>query len=112
MKGPGRCAKVTTTCLIVLPDGGPIFMGQNMCDSPQEECPRGNMPTGTGYDLCDSVCKQRGHAEKMAIKAAGNYGSLSGATLYLHGHYYICDDCQEAIDKAGIKKIVIQEEEY
>ena len=111
MNGPGRCAKVTTTCLIVLPHGGPIFMGQNLCEKPQNKCPRGKMPTGTGYDLCISACGQIGHAEKVALKAAAGH-DLNGAVLYLHGHYYICEDCQEAINLAGIKKVVIIKEEW
>lgn len=53
------------------------------------------------------------HAEALAIRACGSV-DLSNATIYVarinkHGERRYskpCDDCQEAIDKAGIKRVV------
>ena len=98
MNGP--CAKQTTRATIVAPDGR-RFVGTNDCRNPQTICPRGDMPTGQGYELCASICQQTGHAEANACRAAGQ--EAHGGVLYLEGHYYACVPCAEAARKAGVR---------
>jgi deoxycytidylate deaminase len=98
------CAKQTTTATVVALDGQ-RFVGTNACARPQTVCPRGGMPTGVGYHLCADVCAQTGHAEANACRLAGN--RARGATLYLEGHYYACDDCRRIAAEHGIADIVL-----
>lgn len=102
MNGP--CAKQTTTATIVAPDGS-RYVGTNDCVTPQKVCPRAGMPTGVGYELCTSICRQTGHAEVNACREAGP--KADGATLYLEGHYYACEACKAAATKAGVVAIVL-----
>ena len=94
MSGP--CAKVIITCTLIAPDGQ-RFVGTNLCENPQKECPRGY---GEGYEKCKSICKQVGHAEITALLAAGE--KSAGATAVLSGHTYYCRECQEALFGAGV----------
>ena len=70
-----------------------------------EECPRKDLPTGVGYDLCKKVCKQKHHAEVDACLKAGK--EAQGGTLFLIGHTYCCDACKKVMDEHGIKKAII-----
>jgi deoxycytidylate deaminase len=98
-----RCAKQMT--LAIIENKGQYWVGTNWCQRPQKKCPRGDMPSGIGYELCKTVCWQTGHAEENALQEAKK--DARGATLYLFGHTRICDNCQKLIDAAGIKKTVI-----
>ncbi len=98
------CAKQTVTATIITPDGR-HFVGTNFARNPQVACPRGDMPTGVGYELCQSVCRQGAHAEVNAIAAAR--AAAVGAKLYLEGHSYACAPCQAACAAAGIAQIII-----
>lgn len=100
----GPCAKQTVTATIISPDGL-RFVGTNAVARPQPSCPRRGMPTGVGYELCDTVCQQAGHAEVQALRKAGN--SARGSILYLEGHTYACEPCKAAVTAAGIVEIVI-----
>lgn len=102
----GPCAKQVVHAVIVT-DSGETFEGTNLCHNPQDTCPRGDMPSGVGYELCWNVCKQPAHAEVNAIRAAGE--KAKGATLYLSGHTYVCPDCSIACRQAGISKIVLRD---
>ena len=98
-----KCKKQTTIAIIESDSG--IFVGSNWQHNEVKECPRKDLKTGEGYELCKNICKQNSHAEIDVIRKAGP--SAKGATLYLIGHYYACDDCKKAIEKAGIKKLII-----
>lgn len=100
----GPCAKQITRATIIALDGS-RYVGENVCLNPQLACPRGGMPTGVGYELCSSVCRQTGHAEVNAVRAAGE--AARGGTLYLEGHSYACEPCKAAVAAAGIVEIVI-----
>jgi deoxycytidylate deaminase len=100
----GPCAKQTVTATIVTIDGQ-RFVGTNHCLSAQEVCPRAHLPTGVGYEMCRNVCRQPAHAEVNALAAARD--AARGATLYLEGHTYACDDCLTACDGFGIAKVII-----
>lgn len=98
------CAKQTVSATIISLSGE-RFVGTNFALNPQAFCPRGNMPSGTGYELCKTICRQEAHAEVNAIAAAGVLAM--GATLYLEGHTYACEPCKAACSEAGIADIVI-----
>jgi deoxycytidylate deaminase len=98
------CAKQRVIATIITP-GGERIVGENSCRTPQPVCPRAGMATGVGYELCRSICDQTGHAEAVALDLAG--GRAQGATLYIEGHTYACDDCLRAAEAAGIVAVVI-----
>jgi deoxycytidylate deaminase len=100
----GPCAKQRVIAEIVTPDGA-RFYGENLCDRPQEVCPRAGMATGVGYHLCSEVCGLTGHAEINALAEAG--ARAKGATLVLHGHSYACDHCKAVAEQVGIVEIQI-----
>jgi pyrimidine deaminase RibD-like protein len=75
-------------------------VGRNDCENPQPVCPR---EPGEGYEKCQSICKQAGHAEREAVKAAGS--AARGGTATLTGHYWMCEPCGAAIRDAGIEYI-------
>lgn len=96
---------------------------------PVSDCPRMSIKTGTGYELCRPI-----HAEVMAClnvrqnrtpKELAQFAShlqptreevlkaftpeekelLSGATLYLVGHYWACEGCRRFAETVGITDI-------
>ncbi len=96
-------------------------------------CPRMAIKTGKNYELCKPI-----HAEVVAalgIRKDRNYSELgkyashlslsesdiraafseeelnklSGATLYLIGHYRACEGCVKFLDTVGIKTIKLNE---
>lgn len=99
----GKCAKQET--IAIIENHGQYWVGTNWCASPQDICPRKEMATGVGYELCKEVCQQGHHAEVDACIKAGD--SAKGGTLYLIGHTYCCDNCKKVIDFYGIKGVII-----
>lgn len=100
----GPCVKQTVTATIITTDGE-RFVGTNDCLNPQTVCPRAGMPTGVGYELCQTVCRQTAHAEVNAINKARS--RAKGGVLYLEGHTYACEPCKQACADAGIAEIII-----
>ena len=102
----GPCAKQVVTATLVTTKGK-VYVGRNDCRQPQPVCPRVqlNCETGEGYRLCKTICEQEGHAEVMAVLAAGR--RAAGATLWLEGHTYACDACTAFCREAGVKAIII-----
>lgn len=90
------CAKVVVTCTIIARDGS-RFVGRNDCAKPQPACPR--LP-GEGYEKCNSVCEQSGHAEEVALALAGD--KSVGAVAYVEGHHRICENCESVLGKASV----------
>lgn len=99
------CAKQVVKATIIAVDGRE-FTGFNDCNNPQQLCPRGDMPSNVGYHLCRDVCAQPGHAEVIAIEAAGD--AAEGATLILEGHKAVCPTCMAACNAAGIARIEVR----
>jgi len=99
----GPCVKQRVVCIITSRFG--TFVGENDCAHPQQECPRQDLPTGTGYSLCREVCGQTSHAEVAAVKAAGD--KAEGGIAYLFGHSYCCDDCLKTLKDAGVRRVYI-----
>jgi deoxycytidylate deaminase len=98
------CAKQTVTATIITPEGH-RWVGTNFALNPQPACPRGDAPTGTGYELCNSICRQLAHAEINALAAAGS--EARGCVLFLEGHTYACEPCRAACRAAVIVEIVL-----
>ena len=94
--GLGPCAKKQVGCVIVAPDGQK-FAGANLCEEPQDVCPR---EPGEGYEKCQTICRQIGHAEIVALRRAGK--NAVGATAWVYNHTHACRDCQEALYGAGV----------
>ena len=103
-----RCVKKSVIAIIKTNDGR-FYVGTNWCRHPQVVCPRKDMKTGEGYDLCKKVCIQERHAEVDAVHNAGN-DSIFGATCYIIGHTYACDDCILALREKGITNVVVIQE--
>ena len=81
------------------------WTGENSCSRKVARCPRKDMPTGEGWNLCREVCGQENHAEINALRKAGK--NARGAVMYLVGHTYICDDCRKAAEAAGVRLLMV-----
>ncbi len=106
------CVKQPTAAIIVKFDQL-LGKGTNAGIKIDGECPRvtEGYKTGEGYGLCKSACKQEGHAEIMAIKDAVNNGftnELKGASIYLDGHWWICENCWKEIIQYGIAHVYLR----
>jgi len=65
--------------------------------------------SGEGYELCEG-CHPKNHSEAKAIRSALACGNdPCGADLYLWGHWWCCQPCWEAMEKAGIKNVYLLE---
>ena len=97
------CAKTRVTARLVTPSGR-TFYGVNDCAQPQTACPR--ITAGHGrddYRLCLSVCAQPGHAEAMALQAAGTHAY--GGIMHI-AHHRACGACQKAMQAAGVSWVL------
>lgn len=99
----------------VIGDGTVLGVGNNYSfDHRYNGCERARRgcKSGEGYDLC-SGCQPVWHAEQVVIWYVKNrYGKLAGqllsqSTLYMWGHYHVCDACWKALDEVGIKNVVL-----
>lgn len=62
--------------------------------------------SGTSLELCRAVGS---HAEANAISLAARNGhSTNGATIYVIGHRFICNQCKALIANANIVKVVLK----
>jgi len=100
----GPCVKRPVKATVIALDGT-RYEGTNYCMTPQKVCPRQDMPTGVGYELCASVCDQKGHAEVNALQYAGKDAFC--ATMFVEGHTYACNPCLEAANKVGVAYVII-----
>jgi deoxycytidylate deaminase len=99
-----QCKKQTTLA-IIMKDNKLISIGINEIKAEVIECPRMGLPSGVGYELCKSICNQKYHAEVDACVKAGEMAK--GATLYLIGHTYCCDNCKKTMDEYGIANVIV-----
>ena len=99
------CAKVKVECWIIGNDQQ-VYYGTNDVLNPQSVCPRtlAGETHGQGYEKCHHICQQPGHAEIMALAKAGQ-AARGGTALVTHD--WVCPDCQAALDRAGIAKVVL-----
>lgn len=98
----GPCARRVVRCTIVTPEGS-RFVGENWCATPQPACPRQG---DEGYEKCQTICNQIGHAEEVAVMLAGD--AAKGSHAYVENHTHACRNCQEVLfGQAGIKALTI-----
>lgn len=99
------CAKTHVTARLVATNSRE-YHGANNCLNPQPTCPRQAAEYARNdYRLCLEVCQQPGHAEVMALEAAGP--AAQGGTMYVN-HHRVCPACQAAMDRAGVRKVVVK----
>ncbi len=83
---------------------GSDYHKTNLCERVRQK-----IPTGQGYELCEG-CHPKNHSEPRAIENARQNGyDPHGADLYLWGHWWCCEPCWSAIDKAGIVNVYLME---
>jgi deoxycytidylate deaminase len=71
------------------------------------------IPSGKGYFLCPGCASFHQHAETRAtIDAHKKHGDISGADLYLYGHWWCCKPCWDTMIKYGIKNVYLVENAY
>lgn len=98
----GPCAKTQVRCTLTAPLGETV-VGENVCLNPQPRCPRA---PGEGYEKCKTVCQQIGHAEEVAVAAAGPLAKRAEAVI--EGHTHVCGDCLKTLREAGVGPIRVQ----
>ena len=104
---------VQPTAAVIVKNRKIISRGTNKIKIKVDICPRKRLgySSGTGYEICKSVCGQEGHAEAMAIRDTPKKAeNLKGASLYLDGHWWICKDCWDKIIKAGISRVYLRKD--
>ena len=89
------CAKARVIATLTLPSGE-TFTGENLCANPQWVCPR---EEGDGYEKCRTICGQTGHAEVMAMAAAG-WNVRGGHMRVAYSH--VCQDCRDEMAELGV----------
>lgn len=94
----GPCAKRRTQALLIT-ETGKRFVAENVCLNPQPVCPR---QEGEGYEKCQTICQQLGHAEAQVIEAAGS--EARGSEIHVT-HWYACKPCAEKARFAGVLEI-------
>ena len=66
--------------------------------------------TGTLYWTCPGCASPKSHAEQVATKDAQKKGyDVTGADLYLYGHWWCCESCWSAMIDAGINNVYLLE---
>lgn len=99
---------------VIIKDKEIISTGYNGAPSYQKNCleigycyrNKNNISSGTSLELCRAVGS---HAESNAVVLAAKHGhSTNGATLYIVGHKFICNQCKAIIANAGIKRVVLK----
>ena len=77
----------------------------NYCVHEGEECPRLDMPSGEGYELCDAK-----HAEADLAKKIIDQGlTICSETVWVFGHYWACEACATDLKELGIKELRVRE---
>lgn len=104
------CRKHATSAVAVK-DGAIVAEGSN-AGVFVTICPRvyKGYGTGQGYRYCSDYCGQQGHAEVMLVRDAAAKGvDLTGADVYLYGHWWACQKCWDALLAAHIGRLFLSE---
>lgn len=102
------CRKHATSAVAVK-DGKIVASGSNAAVF-VTICPRvyKGYGTGEGYRYCSDYCGQNGHAEVMLVRDAQSRGvDLTGADVYLYGHWWACQKCWDHLIAAGIRDLYV-----
>ena len=81
---------------------GVFVTATNRCEFSGEVCPRLNMPSGQGYELCHAL-----HAEHNLAQAI----TKSDGIAWVFGHYWACEPCASELKQRGVKEIRVREYE-
>lgn len=84
---------------------GVLFTAFNSCQFEGDGCPRLNLPTWVGYELCKAT-----HAEETLATLLREMECTSDGVAWVFGHYYACEPCASALKVIGVKEIRIMEE--
>lgn len=99
----GPCAKTTVRCVLInMLTDEVVAVGENVCMTPQETCPRVG---DEGYEKCKTVCNQVGHAEEVAAYLIRN--NNQPLISYITGHTNYCQNCESILRKVGVVKFRI-----
>ena len=102
----GPCAKLRVVAEVFFYDGRASMMGENLCLTPQTQCPR---TKGEGYVKCHTECSQIGHAEETIIRqclARGiDFSDISGINVY--GQRGPCDHCRDLLATHGLLDVTV-----
>lgn len=108
------------TGAVIVVDGVVVARAANGSTYHEEhECERvkRGIPTGQGYELCEG-CHPKNHAEVSAVKdlrgkldddALETFRNAQ-TTLYLHGHWWLCEYCSRTMEEVGITRAVLARE--
>lgn len=70
-----------------------------------------HIKSGTHYWLCPGCASSKMHAEPRAVKdAQKNAGDITGADLYLWGHWWCCKPCWDSMIGRGIHNVYLLNE--
>lgn len=108
-KYPGKVFEERKLGAVVVKNGVIIGAGTNGVLYHVEhgcERKRQNIPTGTGYELCEG-CSPKNHAEQTALRSCNE--DPVGADLYLWGHWWCCESCWGKMITAGIERVYLVE---
>jgi deoxycytidylate deaminase len=68
------------------------------------------IPSGQKYWVCPGCAKHQHHAEWGSVRdAVKNKGDITGADLYLYGHWWCCKPCWKSMIDAGIRDVYLVE---
>lgn len=102
--------RVMPNASVVVKDGKIIGRGANGStyhDTHECERIKRGIPTGQGYELCEG-CHPKNHSEPKAVKdALKTQSDLSGAAIYLWGHWWCCEPCWQAMLENGIRTVYL-----
>lgn len=62
--------------------------------------------SGEGFELCPG-CSTDFHAEANLIRSVGNKSLLSGADVYMYGHFWCCEECWAKMKEVKIKRVFL-----
>ncbi len=91
-----------------------ISTGYNGAPTHQKNCleigfcyrNKNSITSGTRLETCRAVGS---HAESNAITLAAKNGhSTDQSTIYVTGHYFVCNQCKALISNAGIIRVVLE----
>ncbi|HVS79121.1 MAG TPA: deaminase [Candidatus Saccharimonadales bacterium] len=105
--------KTMPTGAVLVKNGEVIGRGANGSDYHEKhgcERVRLGIPTGQGYELCEG-CSPKNHSEPRAVADAAKHNQgTEGAEIYLWGHWWACESCWDALLKAGVTQMYLQDD--
>ncbi len=80
----------------------------NSCGHGGLVCPRIEMKSGEGYELCDAYHAEQKLANEVISKIDKTYFDIP-EIVWVYGHYYACEPCARALKELGVEEIRIRE---